>query len=116
MAIANFLRPNLSEPGDFAITKNRIKCSNSANDAKCPSRPDGSRLAVRRRYSLSQFVDFGVRDIPPESIGTRAPRPIKARGSGHRSWFAQHRDNPGRIGHLNATDGLKSVPLVQGDV
>jgi hypothetical protein len=52
-------------------------CSNSAKDAKCPSRPDGSRLAVRGRYSLSQFVDFGVRDIPPGSIGTRAPRPIK---------------------------------------
>ena len=52
-----------------------------------------------------------------EITGTRAPTGQTSAvrtstRSGHRSWFAQHRDNPGRIRHLNATGCLKSVPLI----
>lgn len=28
------------------------------------------------------------------------------------SWFAQHRDNRGRVRYLNVTESLKSVPFV----
>ena len=59
MAISDFLRPNLPKPGDFANTKNRIKCSNNANDAKCPQLPP-SPLFLGRRQLEHWFESHNV--------------------------------------------------------